>query len=75
MELCGGATEPWRLERKDLRAWVAHSLAGVQPAASVAQAVKNFLEGAAGGHNQSLVTELAQRAQVERLLWDRKSLL
>ena len=73
MELCRGATEPWRLECKDLRAWVALSLAGEQPAASVAQAVKNFLEGAAGGHNQSLVTALAERAQVERLLWDRES--
>ena len=72
MELCGVATEPWRLECKDLRAWVAHSLAGEQPAASVAQAVKNFLEGATGGHNQSLVTALAERVQVER---HRESLL
>ena len=73
MELCGGATEDWRLEVKDLRSWVTLSLAGEQPAVSAVQAVKSFLEGAAGGHNQSRVTALAERAQVERLLWDASS--
>ena len=73
MELCGGATEPWRLEVKDLRAWVTRQLAGEQPAPTASQAVIRFLEGAAGGHNQSHVTALAERVQVERLLWDASS--